>query len=434
MMAWEHLVLGDLEPGAISDFAQLEAHCEFLAELGRRPGDTDPRRRQDADLIWLPGSCILVTTGELNVLPDYFNHPDGIAAAPASFMVPLVQSIREQSLVQLRRITGHAGAVRLPGALWYSRRHRMSELCEGVQVTLLGKRCRLPEPSQYHAVVERNASHFAPLSWHRWRAFHRAAREMIARSHGQPAAEREPLRTRARIYAGYADHFLQDSFAAGHQLNKTLVMQWYAEWLTARRLPVAGRAALASMTQPRQPLLHRPDLYHPEADRSETDPAGAEPRLAACTQAERHAYLIFRGSVPVQYSVSVVHGHFNRRSLMVASEKDGPSYRIWGDRTMFTPTPDAFTPAPVSPWPVAVAASASRQAITELLHIGETQIEVDQIFAAFPRYVESAGELMSLPVWHEAELRALCLGQLFPRGPVPAPGLRSRKKAGPSPL
>ena len=33
---------------------------------------------------------------------------------------------------------------------------------------------------------------------------------MITRSTRLPAVGRERLRTRARIYAGYADHFLQD--------------------------------------------------------------------------------------------------------------------------------------------------------------------------------------------------------------------------------
>ena len=256
--------------------------------------------------------------------------------------------------------------------------------------------------------AERNASHFAPLSWHRWRPFHRTAREMITRSSRLPAADRERLRTRARIYAGYADHFLQDSFAAGHQPNKTLVTQWYAEWLTTRRLPVAGRASLAAMTQLRQPRLHRPDLYDPEADRPETDRSGAEPRFAGQTSAERRAYLVFRASVPVQYAAGLLHGHFNRRSLAVASARDGPRYRIWGDRTMLTPAPD-------TPWPVASAASASRQAIADLLRTGESRIEADQIFAAFPRYVAAGGELLPLPAWHEGALRDLCFGELFPR-------------------
>jgi hypothetical protein len=405
MMAWEHLVLGDLEPGAVADSGRLEAHCDLLAGLGRRPLDPDPRPPRDVGLIRLPGSGVSVTTGELNVLPDYFDHPDGIIAAPAAFMVPLVQSIRQQSLVQLGRITGRADAVRLPGALRYSRQRRMSEVYEGVQVSLLGRRCGRPRSDRYPAVVERNASHFAPLSWHRWRAFHREAREMITRSSKLPVAGRERLRARARIYAGYADHFLQDSFAAGHQGNKTLIMQWYAEWLTARRLPVAARTALAAMTQPRQPLLHRPDLYAPESDRPETDRGGDEPPLAG---AERHAYLLFRASLPLQYAAGLLHGHFNRRSLVVASDQDGSRYRIWGDRTMFTPDR-------AGPWPVARAASASRQAIADLLRTGETPIEVDQIFAAFPRYVASGGALLPLAAWHETALRDLCFGQLFPR-------------------
>jgi len=47
------------------------------------------------------------------------------------------------------------------------------------------------------------------------------ARDLIARSLAMTGDDREKLRTRARIYAGYADHFLQDSYAAGHLVNKT---------------------------------------------------------------------------------------------------------------------------------------------------------------------------------------------------------------------
>ena len=54
------------------------------------------------------------------------------------------------------------------------------------------------------------------------------ARDLIAHSLAA-GQDREKLRTRARIYTGYADHFLQDSYAAGHLVNKTLVMQWYIE-------------------------------------------------------------------------------------------------------------------------------------------------------------------------------------------------------------
>ena len=44
-MAWQHLVLGDLEPGAVSDFAHLEAHCELLA--GIRPVPLSRREERE---------------------------------------------------------------------------------------------------------------------------------------------------------------------------------------------------------------------------------------------------------------------------------------------------------------------------------------------------------------------------------------------------
>ncbi len=84
-------------------------------------------------------------------------------------------------------------------------------------------------------MLARNSGHFAPFSWYRWHAFHTAARALIGQSAAADGTEREALRCRARVYAGYADHFLQDSFAAGHLVNKTLVIQWYIEWLAAER-------------------------------------------------------------------------------------------------------------------------------------------------------------------------------------------------------
>jgi hypothetical protein len=98
--------------------------------------------------------------------------------------------------------------------------------------------------------------------------------------------------------------------------------------------------------------------------------------------------------------------------------------RINGDRTI-------FAPAPAAPWPVASAASASRQAITDLLRTGESRIEADQIFAAFPRYVAAGGGLLPLPAWHEGALRDLCFGELFPRRQDP--GHAAPADRGPAP-
>ena len=55
----------------------------------------------------LPGSGLVVTLGELNVLPDYLGRPEEIEAAPLRFIGPLIQSVRSWSVAELGRCTGH---------------------------------------------------------------------------------------------------------------------------------------------------------------------------------------------------------------------------------------------------------------------------------------------------------------------------------------
>ena len=87
-------------------------------------------------------------------------------------------------------------------------------------------------------------------------------------------ADGPPHLRQALIKNGYADHFLQDSFAAGHLVNKTLVMQWWVEFVNddkrreERMYPEGGRAplwpgeldrdVLAAMTTERQPRKSKP--------------------------------------------------------------------------------------------------------------------------------------------------------------------------------
>jgi hypothetical protein len=245
------------------------------------------------------------------------------------------------------------------------------------------------------------------------------------------------------VLAGYADHFLQDSFAAGHLVNKTLVMQWYVEWLAGSGWRLRDRELLSAMTCERQPNLHGLDLYGPRLDDYEqrmypsgtaSEPAIGDPQTAAeaptlderidlsgirgCTSQERQlaylSYLAMLGSSAVQLSASVVHDYFNRRSLVVASAADGPGYRIWGDRTLLNGGAGTLA--------AARSAQASRQAIADLLETGETDITVRQIFESMPTHVDVDGTLVPLPQWHELEVRELCRQDLFGR-----PGTRLRK-------
>jgi hypothetical protein len=456
MMAWEHSLLGDLDPALIQtvaagDHRPVDGYRELLGELGRAPRRVDEARLRGAhpelDLVRLPGSGLTVTTGELSVLPDYLGRPEEIGAAPLRFIGPLIQSVRSWSVAELGR-PARRGALPswplprlLPGSMRYPLLGPLAETAEISAVTMLGRRLGFAPTGWYASVLARNAGHFAPFSWYRWHSFHLTARALITRSATAHGEERENLRRRARIYAGYADHFLQDSFAAGHLINKTLVIQWYIEWLAAAGVAYPCRDLLDALTVARQPLLHGPGHYDRAAarrrglttepgDRAGADRAGAVPgppwdpqdvadtatldeRIMASgvtggTDAERRAayaaYLAMLGSGTVQLAVKVAHEYLNKHSLVVAAGPDGPRFRIYGDHTLLASPEGALR--------AARAAAASRQAITELLRDGETSVDSWDIFDSFPDHVEQDGRLVSLPEWHRGGLRDRCL-ELF---------------------
>ena len=458
VMAWEHALLGDVEAARIGaaadgDRGPVEEYRGLLAALGSAPRAVDEERLRAAHpelgLVRLPGSGLVVTVGELNVLPDYLGRPEEIEAAPLRFIGPLIQSVRSWSIAELGRSAGHHGAQRrtqwwtpprlLPGSLRYPLLGPLAETAEIAAVSTLGKRQGFAPPNWYASVLARNACHFAPFSWYRWHEFHLAARDLIARSLAARGAEREALRRRARIYAGYADHFLQDSFAAGHQVNKTLVIQWYIEWLAASGVSYPHRDVLDALTVARQPLLHGPGHYDRAAARrlaatapgrdddvrpgavpappwdpqDMADAATFDERVAASgvtgdSDAERRAayaaYLAMLGSGTVQLAVKVAHEYLNKRSLVVSVGPDGQRFRIYGDHTLLASHAGALA--------VAQAAELSRRAIADLLRDGETPVDSWDIFDSFPDHVEQDGRMVSLPEWHRGGLRELCF-ELF---------------------
>ena len=447
-MAWEHSMLGDLEPALVQAAADgdpeaVAGYRYLLEELGRAPRQASEGRLRAAhpglEPVRLRGSGLVVTLGELNVLPDYLGRPEDIESAPLTFIGPLIQSVRSWSVAELARPAG-ARCTRgplppapprlLPGSLRYPLLGPLAETAEIAAISKLGRRHGFAPAKRYSAVLARNSGHFAPFSWHRWHAFHRAARELIARSAAETGAEREALRLRARTWAGYADHFLQDSFAAGHLINKTLVIQWYIEWLAASGVSYPGRDVLDALTAARQPALHGPGLYDravaraggvtgpPGAARDAQDVADAgtlEERIAASgvigdDDAERRAayaaYLTMLGSGTVQLAVKVAHEYLNAHSLVVSAGPSGPRFRLNGDHTLLAGPGGALR--------AAEAAAASRRAIAELLRDGETSVDSWDIFDRFPDHVEQGGRLVSLPQWHREGLRELCF-ELFER-------------------
>jgi len=456
VMAWEHALLGDVSPARIAeaaagDVGPVAEYRDVLAELGRVPRLLNEGRLRvshpQLDTVRLPGSGLVVTLGELNVLPDYLGRPEEIEAAPLRFIGPLIQSVRSWSVAELGRSAGHRTTLPrlLPGSLRYPLLGPLAESAEIAAITALGKRQGFAAPNWYGAVLARNSGHFAPFSWYRWHAFHLAARDLIAQSATAHGAERDALRRRARIYAGFADHFLQDSFAAGHQVNKTLVIQWYIEWLAAAGVSYPHRDVLDALTVARQPLLHGPGHYDRAAARrgaTAAGPDGAEhggmpgampgavPRppwdpqdvaglttpeervtasgVTGVSDADRRAayaaYLVMLGSGTVQLAVKVVHEYLNKRSLVVSAGANGQRFRIYGDHTLLASPEGALR--------TAQAAELSRRAIADLLRDGETPVDSWDIFDRFPDHVEQDGRMISLPEWHRGGLRDLCF-ELF---------------------
>jgi hypothetical protein len=135
-------------------------------------------------MVRLPGSGLVVTVGELNVLPDYLGRPEEIEAAPLRFIGPLIQSVRSWSIAELGRSAGlSAWPPRLlPGAMRYPLLGPLAETAEISAVTMLARRLGFAPRDWYASVLARNASHFAPFSWYRWHSFHLMARALIARS------------------------------------------------------------------------------------------------------------------------------------------------------------------------------------------------------------------------------------------------------------
>jgi hypothetical protein len=449
-MAWEHSLLGDLDPARVQATADgatgpIGDYRNLLAELGRAPRQVDEARLRAGhpglEVVRLPGSGLVVTLGELNVLPDYLGRPEEIEAAPLAFLGPLIQSVRSWSIAELGRPVGRRSPLPgplprlLPGSLRYPWLGPLAETAEIAAITALGQHRGLAPASQYASVLARNAAHFAPFSWYRWHSFHLMARALIARSAAASGPDRENLRRRARICAGYADHFLQDSFAAGHLINKTLVIQWYIEWLADAGVSYPGRDLLDTLTRARQPLLHGPGHYDRAAARLgglTGERAGAVPgppwdpqdvadaptvadRVVAsgvtgASDADRRAayaaYLTMLGSGSVQLAVKVAHEHLNKRSLVVASGPDGPPFRLHGDHTLLAGGEGMLR--------AARAAQASRRAISDLLRDGETEVSSWDIFDSFPDHVEHDGRLVSLSEWHRGGLHDLC-SDLFGR-------------------
>ncbi|HYO49829.1 MAG TPA: hypothetical protein VEW94_08250 [Chloroflexia bacterium] len=200
-----------------------------------------------------PGKeSIVVAYSELNTLPDFFGNPETIANTRKSKVLALLQGVREQSYNELGKIYNEIfeqdinklkgtivddefqGAKGPTGKAWIDSAYEIRKEDEVNTQTLPGKGETKGLSEQYFAAVERNACHFAPYSWDAWQEYHEAALKDARASHearrnGNEAKANE-LGNSAMLKTGFGEHYLQDSFAGGHLIDKTRIMQTFLQW------------------------------------------------------------------------------------------------------------------------------------------------------------------------------------------------------------
>ncbi len=222
------------------------------------------------------GQWTLVSYGELNTLADYYGGPEEIAKTDPGNFRAIILGIRERELRGFVQILGelegkkadkakedsYADDLKFEGAIGDTgRKSPIKGVSDAdyAELTLMGKvpfvsgaKSELPdEPeSSYASGLARNACHFAPYSWHAWADYHGKAEALakkafasrgLANAVNNPfvteedrpkhKADAEEFERQALIQNGFGDHFLQDSFASGHLINKTLIMTWFAKYL-----------------------------------------------------------------------------------------------------------------------------------------------------------------------------------------------------------
>jgi hypothetical protein len=314
-------------------------------------------------------------------------------------MYPFLQQIRQESYNRLSSLLGNAKDVDFAGAITpYLGGDAALE-------TRLIENFSLPlGVNHYLGLLARNACHFAPFAWQRWRQAHTAARDCALRAWHEHSSS---LADAAWIAQGYADHFLQDSFAAGHLANKTLVMQWFTAWMSGSDpIKVNDREDVCQMTEVNQPRLMGDWLYDIGCAGPSNDPQTAEEharvaeRMAATgVQADRNVsreqayrqYLTFLAARSVQLSSKQVHDHFNADGLDVASEV--ASFRIYGDENLLREGAQIGV--------VAEAVAASRKAIWDIITYGRSKTQPREILRKVPTGVaDPSGRVTPLLDWH----------------------------------
>ncbi|MFD0689726.1 eCIS core domain-containing protein [Actinomadura fibrosa] len=434
--SWEHRLLGDAATGDLDAIARgAPERLDILKKLrdylklwvdGPDGITTDVIHKYYPYIQTFPlptdNGTLLATYGELNTLPDYMANPAVQEAQPEALLLKILQAVRQEGYNRVDGLLGGKHPLDFKDAVAINTGWSFIDLLtETYQLNDLTWDIGPEHTNHYTALVARNACHFAPFSWYRWRQAYDRAVELARLSHAaRDEKQKMYYAYQAWIHHGYADHFLQDSFAAGHLINKNLVMQWFVEWAENQPLiPVYDWPRVRNMVTAEQPGLAARALYNRKDPGTVRDPQTAEEQpeqwdrmqvsgvreTKTLTQGEAYqCYLAFLNSTVVQSASGVLHDHFNAASLRVASLADSTAYQIWGDDTMLNGG-DGVRIA-------SETAHMSQRSLRDYILTGDSAVSPEDIAQHFPAWVEDKGSLVGLEEWNDRQ-RNLAVS-LFP--------------------
>ncbi len=443
--SFEHRLLGDAPTDELVAISQnqptrnqkLTMERDFLA-LWQNDPDKVNEQMIAAKCPWirtlrLKASGILVTYGELNTLPDYLPNHQSLDTYTKDILLPILQFVRQEGWMRMNSMLGNMNPPPIPGVPLFkdsvssfSYTGLLSTLGSTSSLDDLTANLGIKKSDHYKGLLGRNACHFAPFSWYRWQESYLIARNeaQLAYQNRNDSGLRELHTHNAWVAHGYADHFLEDSFAAGHLINKNLVMQWFLEWANTTTTVTAQPWDLTKrMFSSIQPGLAGRNLYAStwqagpsnDAQTVEEQSTYAQRVAASRLQADgknsaqdvyHNNYMAFLNSTVTQSASAALHDYHNENSLWVSSASQPNAFQVWGDET-FLNGGDGVRIA-------SETAHRSQQSILDILNTGTTSTSVQDLANQFPTKVRNKkGQLVDLQTWHDTEQRDLCFDTIF---------------------
>jgi hypothetical protein len=482
--SWEHKLLGDVDPKTlqvitkVNEYAgkpylerklgaggkplpaetaaathALQQQLETLAAWQAAPPSPGMSSWQGMTIVTVnldDRDAVAATLGEVNTLADYYGSLDQLKRSKKETTTRILQTVRRQSWVKLHGVLeqidpGVAKGIKEPGFEGALTQTGQALDLAFQKLTMDG---RNKASETYLSNVARNACHFAPQSWYRWKEYHERARKKANQAHAakEKAGNKDnaslgkvsaDLLNDALLENGFGDHYLQDSFASGHLINKTLIMQWFIEWMGTMSGPEAALSSVTGRDESKgasylkdwdrlkrmqsgvQTKLAGLDLYDKPAGGRANDPQSAEEEGTRAGRIARTGlegpdkeqaygdYQAMLDNAAVQLASGELHNHFCKAGLTVLAGGT-PVGKIYGDDSMLSGGEGIEFSAET--------ARLSREAITNLAE-GKAATPTSEIMARFPDQVElGKGEIVSLKEWHTGgKLRAYCESEIFPR-------------------